>query len=271
MLDGREETQLDMLHRYELEILVFFRELCGVHGLKYFITAGTLLGAVRHKGFIPWDDDIDVVMPRKDFKRLSRIMRKKSYDGFFFQDRKTDKLYPFGFAKLRSERCRVYESTLRNVKMHTGCYIDIFPLDRCPSGSGAAGIFFKLYLFFTIVLLKKADPGYEPGYTKGAVKAALKLLCALPRGMIKAMRQALCACVFGKRLCTVGGAHGYPKETYSAEWFSDSVQMEFEGELFSAPVGWEGLLRNMYGDYMTPPGEDERGGHFMEIQMEAKK
>ena len=74
---SEQESQLDLaeLHECELEILKYFRYLCAKHGLRYFITAGTLLGAVRHGGFIPWDDDIDVVMPRKDYNRLAKIMR----------------------------------------------------------------------------------------------------------------------------------------------------------------------------------------------------
>lgn len=268
MSETESKLNLEELQREELKILIGFREICRKYGLSYFITAGTLLGAIRHKGFIPWDDDVDVVMPRKDYDKLAKLMRKAPRSEFFYQDSKTDKLYPFGFAKLRSNGCLVYESVLENVQINNGCYIDIFPLDRCPNGDGTARLFFKLYLFFTTALIKKVNPRYEVGYGKKAVLAAQKAASRLPRGVINALRETVRRCTFGKRLCTVGGAHGYPRETYLREWFESEVSVEFEGEKFSAPSGWDNLLTNMYGDYMTPPAENERGGHFAEIKKE---
>ena len=268
MNEGKKNLSLKELQRYELEILIFFREICTKYNLKYFITAGTLLGAVRHKGFIPWDDDIDVVMPRKDYSKFAKIMRKNLYRDFFYQDSKTDKMYPFGFAKLRSNSCYVYEHVLRNVPIYNGCYIDIFPLDRCPNGDKKAGLFFRLHLFFTVVLLKKVNSDYDVGYTKRNAIFVLKVLSKFPLGMIKLIRENLRRCVFGKRICTVGGAHGYPKETYDRNWFEKSIELEFEGYKFSAPVGFKDLLERMYGNYMEPPSECEREGHFEKIKTE---
>ena len=271
MNEGKKNLSLKELQRYELEILIFFREICTKYNLKYFITAGTLLGAVRHKGFIPWDDDIDVVMPRKDYSKFAKIMRKNLYRDFFYQDSKTDKMYPFGFAKLRSNSCYVYEHVLQNVPIYNGCYIDIFPLDKCPDNDKAGRLFFKIYLFFTIVLTKKVNTNYEIGYTKKAVKSALKLFCKIPPEMLKAVRETVRKCVLGKRLCTVGGAHGYPKESYDANWFESSISMKFENEYFSAPVGWENILKNMYGDYMRLPDMSEKQGHFTRIEKGENK
>lgn len=265
MSGSENELNLEELQKYELEILLYFKELCGKYKLRYFITAGTLLGAVRHKGFIPWDDDVDVVMPRKDYDKLAKIMHADNGGVFFYQDGKTDKKYPFGFAKLRSSRCRVYEEALKNVPINDGCYIDIFPLDKCSDNDKTARIFFKLYSFLTVALNKKVNRELYVGYGKKTVKAAFKFILVFPLGFIRAMRTGIQRCMRGKRLCTIGGAHGYPRESYDAEWFNGSVSLEFEGESFAAPSGWRKVLENMYGDYMMPPDESGRSGHFTEV------
>ena len=97
MEEQLSEKELADLKAKELDILVKFDRMCKENNLRYFITAGTLLGAVRHKGFIPWDDDIDVVMLRKDFKKLNGVCKKALPEGLFLQDKKNDKGYPFHF------------------------------------------------------------------------------------------------------------------------------------------------------------------------------
>ena len=128
----------------ELEILDFFADVCKRNGLRYFIIAGTLLGAVRHGGFIPWDDDIDVAMPRRDFNKFAKICKKELPDGYFFQSSKTEKEYPFFFAKLRRDGDTVNESILESHDIHKGCYIDVFPLDKCPRSARGRKMLFKL-------------------------------------------------------------------------------------------------------------------------------
>ncbi len=254
---------LTELHACELEIMTYFRDLCKRHGLRCFITAGTLLGAVRHKGFIPWDDDVDFAMPREDFDKLGALMKKEHGD-FFYQDGSTDKNYPFYFAKLRSDKFSVREENLGDV--NDGVYVDIFPLDPCPADEDKASRFFKKHLFFTTALISKFNADYKAGYTKPIVRFALGIAKRLPADLLRKMQLNNIKRTKGKRLCTVGGAHGYPAESYDAEWFSAAVEMEFEGEKFSAPCGYDSQLKNMYGDYMTPPPESERGGHFTKIE-----
>ncbi len=267
---SKQESQFDLaeLHECELEILKYFRGLCEKYGLKYFITAGTLLGAVRHGGFIPWDDDVDVVMPRKDYNRLAKIMRSCPDADYCYQDGRSDKMYPFYFAKLRSNRYHVYEEIFEGSGINNGCYIDIFPLDRCPENEKTAAVYFKINLFFTTALMAKVSPTYPIGYRKKIVIMLLNFVKLFPCGFIKFFREATRKMFAGKRLCTIGGAHGYPKESYDKDWFRESELIEFEGEKFSAPIGRRGLLENMYGDYMTYPEEKERRGHFIKIVKE---
>ncbi len=259
--EEKRELQLD-----ELRALRELDRVCRLHGLSYFITAGTLLGAVRHGGFIPWDDDIDVAMTRKDYKKLSKIAKTALSPGFFWQDGRTDKHYPFAFAKIRIDGTEVCEPLLVGVQMHKGRYIDIFPLDRCPTSPRPARLMFKLHELLSCARVAKDSNGFVCEYKKRSARAAFSLLRLLPRGALSWLRRATVA-VFGffssgRTIATVSGSHGYPRESYDAEWFEKSTALSFEGERYPAPEGYRELLTRMYGDYMTPPPEDEQAGHF---------
>lgn len=261
---------LRKLQLSELDILKEFKRLCNTNNLKYFITAGTLLGAVRHRGFIPWDDDIDVVMPRDDFDKLTDICKKQLIDGFYYQDSYTEKNYPYLFAKIRKENTEVYEPCLEAVDIHKGQYIDIFPLDACPQNPMAAKFFFKIIWLLTWCYMGKVNRDFVCGYTRLLSRVAYSALKKLPLKAIRDLREQL-ARLPGKLekpkvLCTVGGAHGYPAETYRPEWFSNSVEMEFEGFSFAGPKGWHELLSNMYGDYSKLPDASKRRGHFENLE-----
>ena len=100
MSSSTQDRDLRQIQLASLEALKELKRLCDKHGLKYYLVAGTLLGAVRHRGFIPWDDDVDVAMPRSDYNKLSKIAKKELREGFFYQTERTDKNSPFFFAKL---------------------------------------------------------------------------------------------------------------------------------------------------------------------------
>lgn len=263
---GLRECQL-----IELDILLEFCRVCDQLGLQYFLTAGTLLGAVRHKGFIPWDDDIDVTMFRRDYERLVREGPPLLRSGYLFQEYRTEPLAPYYFARLRKRGTRVDQPAYRDVPMEQGINIDIFPLDVCPDSEARAKLLFKGKYFFYCVLLSKVSAGFVCGYQKKAARLAWKFFRRLPSGMLFRLREwmriALAFGASGKRLCTAGGVHGYPRETYQAKWFQDTVELQFEGHSFPAPAGWHELLTNMYGDYMTVPPEGERHIHFESYEI----
>ncbi len=271
MAEKLSEEQLAQLKNTELQILKEFDKLCKTNGLTYFITAGTLLGAVRHKGFIPWDDDIDVIMPKKDYKKLAKVCKNNLPNGLFLQNSHTDKGYPFHFSKLCKLGTEVYFPFLKGVEMNKGIHIDIFPADKCPSSKKIAGFVFKWVSTTTYALIAKQDAEFDFDYTKKSAKLLYRLLKIIPRGMVVALRIFVIsfAGLFcnGKMLATVSGGHGYPRETYDAQWFKKSVKLEFEHELFPAPYGYHELLTNMYGDYMTPPSQNDRNGHFYNTEQ----
>jgi lipopolysaccharide cholinephosphotransferase len=261
------EADIRQYQTEALSILLEFQRVCEELGLRYYLTAGTLLGAVRHGGFIPWDDDVDVAMPRRDYDRLAALGPQHFRAGYIYQEYRTEGNFPYFFAKLRKQGTRVEEPILRAIEMEQGCYIDIFPLDRCPAGDRLPVLFFKGVELLDCAVLARVSTEFVCGYQKPGMRVLWQGLRRLPNGCLFALRECL-RFVMGLahcsgRLCTVGGNHGYPRETYRSEWFAGTVPVEFEGSVFPAPTGWDALLRNMYGDYMVPPPAGERQGHFI--------
>lgn len=251
-----------------LEILLEFRRVCEELGLRYYLTAGTLLGAVRHMGFIPWDDDVDIAMPREDYDLFRRLAPQKLKSGFFYQSSETEENFPGYFAKLRKRGTYAEEPFMRSINVEQGLFIDIFPLDKCPDGKRSGGLFFKGMELIFCAVMGRVCGEFVCGYQKKYMRFLWRTLKRLPNKWLFTMRQALrkgMGCfVFssGSRWCTVGGRHGYPRETYQREWFEEKTELTFEGESFPAPAGWDKLLKNMYGDYMRLPPPEERERHF---------
>ena len=126
------EKQLEKLKRIELNILQEYIKACEILGLNYCLIGGTLLGAIRHKGFIPWDDDIDVAMPRKDYEVFIREAQKVLPNNLFVQSFLSDSHLPYNFCKVRDNNTTFIETATQKRKIHHGVFIDVFPLDNYP-------------------------------------------------------------------------------------------------------------------------------------------
>jgi lipopolysaccharide cholinephosphotransferase len=140
MLDDKREFKLSetellikKLHIIELAMLGEFIRICQKYSLRYYLIGGSALGAVRHSGFIPWDDDIDIGMPRVDYEKFLSVAQAELDADLFLQTHKTDPAYPFSFAKIRNSKTTFIQSDSSHLQMNHGVYIDIFPLDGYPS------------------------------------------------------------------------------------------------------------------------------------------
>jgi len=258
---------LRKLQLTELGILMEFDRVCRKHNLRYYVVGGTLIGAVRHKGFIPWDDDIDVSMPRKDFKILLRISKNEFGKDYFLQTCKTNKKCSFQYAKLRKSGTYFGEEKFEHLSFHKGIFMDIFPLDYIPENKLLQKLLFKTYgLFSGLISSKDKSDEYLFRDRKGIVAVILKCLRFLmPKFLLQAMRTLttkLSNSISNKKLlASFSGFHGYPKEISPAHWWAEGTDVEFEGKAVKAPKGYKTLLTHMFGDFMELPPENERVNH----------
>ena len=161
------------LQLQELQILLEFQRVCQLLGLRYYLTAGTLLGAVRHRGFIPWDDDVDVAMPRADYDRLFREGPALLGPEYLLQDYRTEPNFPYYFGKLRLRGTRAEEPVLRAINMDQGIYIDLFPLDLCPDRDRPAMAFFKGVELLDCCVLARVSSEFVCGYEKRGARLSI--------------------------------------------------------------------------------------------------
>ena len=137
VVDQVPGRQLRDLQLVDVEIFREFVRVCEAHGLRCYLAYGTLLGAVLHRGFIPWDDDIDVTMPRPDYERFARICASELRPGFTWQSYRTDRHYPFLFGKLLKDGTVLRQAPWAHLPLQHSVYIDVFPLDGCADGPWA--------------------------------------------------------------------------------------------------------------------------------------
>ena len=237
-----------------LVILEEFDRICKALQIPYVLFAGTLLGAVRHEGFIPWDDDLDVLMLRSDYQRFLQEAEQLLDQERFFLQKEFSPHWPMFFSKLRLNNTTCLEKYHpRDPQIHQGVYIDIFPCDNAAATSLGRRLQF---LASKVVIAKALDKrGYDTP-SKG-----------------KRIFMALCRCLPGAPFLRIvktgspngkyvhgfpGGAHGYRKSVFERNWLSEAVPGVFEGKQFPIPVGYDALLKDMYGDYMRLPPESER-------------
>ena len=257
--------QLRKLQLIELDQLKVFADLCERHNLTYYLYGGTLLGAVRHKGFIPWDDDIDVAMPRADYNRFQQIAAMELPDGYYLETPEGIPGNPYYMTRIRKQNT-IYESNwVRRFKLPcTGIWIDIFPLDDEPAQTSIQQRI-DGYLFDKVLtpLIKNHARSASDAKSLKA-KIGLSLIKLLPFTTYQRLRDRVARRHEGKNLpycLTYAGIAGYEKETYAKSILEPAAKLEFEGRMYSVPGDWDGWLKHFYGDYMQLPPVEKRMPH----------
>lgn len=243
----------------QVELLTEFDRVCRKNGIKYILDAGTLLGAVRHGKFIPWDDDIDVRMLRSEYEKFSRIAPGQLKNDVFFQSHKTDKGYPWLYAKLRKNGTKAVRLGQEKLKMHSGVFIDIFPCDGVPENRTLCAIRSKAGTVCRKILYARVG---RDACDKRSERLFWSVVSVIPMGVSHAAAMMI-ARIFDERKSVLVGSLGWhaPKDNngFKKEWFTNLTEIEFEGRKFLAPKDWDGFLRYSFGeDYMTPPPVDKR-------------
>lgn len=266
----REELSLKQIQQESLNILIKIDEICKNENLVYYLAYGTLIGAVRHNGIIPWDDDIDIMMPRSDYDKLEAYFIRYRDELLPFQmfGPNINAQYPYMINRISNSD---YIIETENEKTYgLGLFIDIYPLDglgntlREAERRKAKGCRLASLCFLSTRLK----------FTKGNTKSFVKTIVKFPAFYIS---KIIGKKYFSKKLhnlskiqkydnsvyvgCVVWAADDGHKGVFKREWLGKGRLHEFEGLSFNIPNDFDSILKKLYGDYMTPPPERECVGH----------
>lgn len=258
----------------ELKILVAFDKICKIENLRYSLAGGTLLGAVRHKGFIPWDDDIDVCMPRPDYEKLVSLIGEKDISDryCFITDREKNAAYPF--LKLLDKDIGIQ---IKGYKEVPNLWIDIFPVDGLPNeDEKIAKIYKKSAKYRKLIYLGMLE---KAKYYRGEHSKFYALLAKTFVSLYTVKRAVKKSVKFARRYgfdesdnvgIVTWGCYGVG-ECMPKREFEQFTKMEFEGLEFSVMGCWDSYLHGIYGDYMQLPPEGKRVFHGVSAYVENKE
>lgn len=257
------------MQQHERDMLREFDRVCRKNHIKYTIFGGTLLGAVRHRGFIPWDDDADVCMLREEYEKFRKVADQLNPDICFFQDHENDPPYRWGYGKIRKTNTVYIRAGQEHIKSKTGVFLDVFPLDDVP-----LSIWGQMLQDFHCYCLRKIMWS-EVGRVNlhGFWKIWYTMLSKIPidwvfkqinnyaqksRNSSPNMVRVLCFTSVGKlyRKHPLKQRYGMPKK-----WFLNCNEYEFDGLKLQGIADYDECLSFEYGDYMTPPPPDKREQH----------
>lgn len=254
----------------QLDMIGELDKVCRKHNIKYTICAGTLLGAIRHKGYIPWDDDADITMLREDYEKFKKVANEMNPDICFFQDHSTDPEYLWGYAKLRRTNTIFVRVGQEHIKCQTGVAIDVFPLDDAPLT--VLGQILQDVECFVLRKILWARVGIRNSI--GIENLIYKVLVKIPVSFVykRVSRyvqtsnnntpnrvRILLFPAFGKLYHNnnpLNERYSMPKK-----WFLERAEYEFEGRTFWGIKDYDSFLKYMYNDYMTLPPEEKRLPH----------
>ncbi len=253
-----DESQLRQTQLRMLEILIEVDRVCKKHRISYWLDSGTLLGAVRHQGFIPWDDDLDIQMLRSDFKKFIKIFPIECSPDFILQINKTDRNYMAPYAKVRDIHSCIAEN---NEKLDThykykGLYIDVFLLEPASENLAVLGRKFQVVVYLFSVF-KKDYFGLKTFFANLVRWGVYNIVFELFRIISKGMKY--------KNLYHTYGS-GFLKHRVKEEIFP-LTELSFEGKHFPVPAKYDAFLRRIYGDYMQLPDLNNVHNHINNVEF----
>lgn len=237
-----------------LEVMVWIDSVCKINNIEYCLMGGSAIGAKRHGGFIPWDDDLDIFMTVDNYNRFKRLFVNSQKDCFYLQEwGKRDEMVTM--AKVRMDGTAYIEEILEPLNIHHGIYVDIMVLHHCPSSH----LLRRIQYFCGRYIAAKglADRGYNR--RKDLAGLLLKFLAFLPKGF--AVKQAL-GCIYrydsqkADYYCNFLGKSNYERSIYPKEWIDNAIYAPFETIQLKIPAQTEKYLRKRFGDYLVIPSAE---------------
>ena len=255
------------LQRCQLHILTEIDRVCKKNNIEYFLAYGTCLGAVRHKGFIPWDDDIDLCMTISNFEKLKKCS-KDFAPNYFFQTNETDREYGLMIARVRDSETTLIEAGEADKDINHGVFVDIYPLFSCPDNYRK-----QLFLIINSMLYRLFLYGEAPQNRGAILRIGSALLLRLVPDKIKKLiaqktYRNMTKYDDEKYVTTLYGDELHIK--YKNEWFGNGRLVQFEDMKVPIPQNADEYLKFTYGDYMTLPPEEARCVHHEYVLVDTE-
>ncbi len=259
---------MNELQKKEFELLRLFVEICDKLSLKYYLVCGSALGAVKYNGFIPWDDDIDVGMPRKDYEIFLCKAQALLPDNIFLQNYRTDKAFPHVFSKLRNSDTAFIEKSVAHLDINQGINMDIFPLDGYPADKISQNILRYRKKFLSWQFYSSLNDKNQSAKIRlrnkimrflGCHKRTDKALARLDKMISKYPADA------SDIWCNHGNWQG--ELEYAPRWhYGEGTKAVFEGLEVIVPEKFDDYLTQKYGDWRSdPPPESQKSHHIFEL------
>ena len=257
----QEDNNLRTLQLVELKILLEIKRVCEIHNINYFLIGGTLLGTIRHQGFIPWDDDIDIGMLRQDYDRFQEVFPKVSKTEYSFETYNTDKGWAATFGKVRLRNTRYRETACEDVLENNGIWVDVFPFDNIPNDNWRKQCQNLIINIIESTLWFKYRYQYQksPRFIGRVYQNGCKILSfIIPKPYLLKSREFIVQ-KYNKH--TTEYIKNWPFKAAKREYFNELTELPFETVLFPVPKMYHEYLTSFYGDYMRIPPENERPKH----------
>ncbi len=262
------QDTIQKVQAVEHEIMQQIAAICRRHGLCYFAIGGTALGAVRHQGFIPWDDDIDIGMPRKDYEAFLRIAARELPDNYYIQHFSTEAASPFYFTKVRKKNTLFVEYYLKDAPIRQGIFVDIFPFDNVPEGKLRKKLHFRLcrtayqlYLCKSLTTVCSSRFQRKGNYKSAARKVAHFLLLPVPKKWLFRLLDRSIQKYNGRPATEI--SHIVRRRLrVKLEDLHPVRELPFGDYEMPVPNNYDAYLRAQFGSYDTLPPTDKRYGHL---------
>lgn len=273
-------SNIDRLHQVDLNIVKEVVKLCDHHGLKYYMLGGTMLGAIRHQGFIPWDDDIDLGMPRADYERFLKIVPEELSDHLKVINYRTDPNYHYYITRVQDTETKVEEERMGDDTKYTHASIDIFPIDGTPNNALLRKVYYFRVLYHRALMSLCYKDSIDRKRKRG--KAEQLLLWIMERIPVEKLttpykqKEKIDKLLRNQKIegakyiGNIMGAYR-TREIVPTEFYGEGKMYQFEDIYLRGLDMYDEYLTWTYGDYMQLPPEDKRKTHFKILEIHGQK